>query len=240
MVLGKASGGDQHMMTVSEGLDEMKFPPGFAAKVENTPSNAYILAQALNNNDNIDKNLSYKLTVGYLDDAAAEKYKIQPLRTVSVAVMGKDAEKVNGGKSSEICRGQDEYASPTVGKGVTPSVVHFDVPPGRHEYRSLIDKGSSFYLGGTIHYIKLHLHPYGESISLVDKTAGKTLWQGKVSTAAGRAALTDVDYYSSAEGIVIDTTHDYEVVSVYNNTTNKLTDAMAVLRVYISGGAASP
>ena len=46
--------------------------------------------------------------------------------------------------------------------------------------------------------------------------------------------LTDVDYYSSTEGFKIDPSHEYAVKTVYNNTTDKLTDAMAVLRIYLS------
>jgi len=231
VVFGKPTGADQKMLTISEGLDEMTFPPGFAVRVENQPQNAALLAQALNNNEKTDKNLSYRLTVNYLDDASAKKYNIRPLRTISVAIMAKDA---NPSGSSEICRTQDEAGGVPPPPGMTKSIVHFDVPPGRHEYRSPVPKNSPLYMGGTIHYIKLHLHPYGESVSLYDKTAQKKVWTGRVKMGEGRILLTDVDYYSSVEGIKIDTTHDYEIVSVYNNTTDKLTDAMAVLRVYIA------
>ena len=236
LTLGKPEAGDQKMLTSSEGLEDMSFPPGFAVRVEAKPDNAALLAQVLNNNEKTDKNLAYKLTVNYIDDATARQFGVRPLRTVSVAIMAKDANPEGG---SEICRTQDEIGEPMpAAPGAAKSVVHFDVPPGRHEYRSVVPKESPLYLGGTIHYIKLHLHPYGESVALLDKTTGKEVWSGRVRTGAGRAILTDIDFYSSVEGIKIDTTHDYEVVSVYNNTTDKLTDAMAVLRVYVSDDSA--
>ena len=222
---------DQKMMTISEGLEEMTFPPGFAIRLENAPNNIALLAQALNNNEKVDKKLSYKLTVSYVDDNAAKEQGLRNLRTISVAVMAKDA---NPSGSSEICRTQDETAGVSMTEG-GKSLVHFDVPPGRHEYKSVIPKDSPLYAGGTIHFIKLHLHPYGESITLTDKTTGETLWAGKAQMAAdGRAVLTDTDHYASAEGLKIDTSHEYEISSVYNNTTDKVTDAMAVLRLYVA------
>ena len=235
VTLGKPTGDDQKLLTISEGLDSMKFPPGFAVRVDGQAQNAQLLAQALNNTDDTDKNLSYKLTLDYLDDATAAKYNLRPLRTVTVAVMARDANPV----TDDICRvrGQDVDAPLPDSMG-GKSIVHFDVPPGRHEYASVVDKTSGLHAGGTVHYIKLHLHPYGESISLFDKTAGRALWTGNVKTRADRVLLTDVDYYSSTDGIRIDPAHDYEVRTVYNNTTGSLIDAMAVLRVYMSGDPA--
>lgn len=222
---------DQKTMTISEGLEEMVFPQGFAIRVEDAPGNLSLLAQALNNNEKVDKNLSYKLTVSYVDDDTAKKQGLRHLRTISVAVMAKDA---NPEGSSEICRTQDEAAGVSMMAG-GKSLVHFDVPPGRHAYKSIIPRDSPFYAGGTIHYIKLHLHPYGESITLADKTTGETLWSGKAQMAEnGRALLTDTDFYVSAEGLKIDTSHEYEISSVYNNTTDRVTDAMAVLRLYVA------
>lgn len=234
VVLGKPQLGDQRLMTVSQGLEEMKFPQGFAIKAENAAKNASILAQALNNNDDIDKKLSYTLTVHYVDDADAEKYALKPLRTVTVAVMAKDTNTAPS-SSGDICTTQDGMLEP-MPAGMS-SLVHFNVPPGRHEYKSPIDRTNPIYMGGNIHYIKLHLHPYGESVTLTDKTNGKTVWHGKTIKDKNKAALTDADFYSSVEGIKIEPAHEYEITTVYNNTSNSVTDAMAVLRLYVAGDA---
>ncbi len=234
VVLGKPQLGDQRLMTVSQGLEEMKFPQGFAIKAENAANNASILAQALNNNDDINKNLSYKLTVHYLSDADAQKYALKPLRTVTVAVMAKDTDTAPA-NSGDICTTQDGMLEP-MPAGMS-SLVHFNVPPGRHEYKSPVERTNPIYMGGTIHYIKLHLHPYGESVTLTDKTAGTTVWHGKTLKDANKAVLTDADFYSGIEGIKIDPAHEYEITTVYNNTSNAVTDAMAVLRLYVSGDA---
>jgi hypothetical protein len=86
----------------------------------------------------------------------------------------------------------------------------------------------------TIHFIKLHLHAYGESLALIDKTDGKTLWKGWGESDVAQDALTKTDFYSSTEGLKIKASHQYELVTVYNNTTKHPVDAMAVLRLYVS------
>lgn len=232
VIFGRATGADQKMLTISEGLDSMSFPKGFAVPVGGKARDASLLAQALNGDAQANLDLSYKLVIDSVDDATAKREGLRALRTISLAVMAKDA---NPSGSSEICRAQDETENILpAGQGMEKSVVHFDVPPGRHEYRSILPKTSPIYMGGTIHYIKLHLHPYGLSVALVDKTAGKTLWKGEAKTVPGRGVLTDIDYYSSETGIPIDTTHEFEIVSVYDNTLDHVTDAMAVLRVYVA------
>ncbi|MDE1153355.1 MAG: hypothetical protein PW788_12525 [Micavibrio sp.] len=229
-VLGRTEAGDQKLLTVSQGLDEMEFPAGYAVRVENTPANVNILAQALNNNADTNKYLSYKLTLGYMTDDAAAVQKLKPLRTVTAAVMAKD---VNNGVNN-ICAASDEPMLAGEAKRYPDAMVHFDVQPGRHEYRTEIGKDHPIHRGGTIHYIKLHLHPFGESLALVDKTTGSTLWKGEVSNDDQRRMLTDVAFYSSAEGIKIDKTHDYEIVGIYNNTGKTVSDGMAVLRLYVA------
>ncbi len=107
------------------------------------------------------------------------------------------------------------------------------VPPGRHEYRHVIHEGLRIpYDETTIHVVTGHLHPYGESIELRDATENKSLFKARAETAKDRVALTLLEAYTSAEGFPVYTDHQYEIVSVYDNTTDHDVDAMAVLYLY--------
>ena len=44
--------------------------------------------------------------------------------------------------------------------------------------------------------------------------------------------LKSVEYYSSEEGTPVFKDHEYEVIAIYNNTSDEIQDAMAVLRLY--------
>jgi hypothetical protein len=45
--------------------------------------------------------------------------------------------------------------------------------------------------------------------------------------------LAHVDHLKNVEGVPIYKDHDYEVVSVYNNTSNEDQDSMAVMYLYL-------
>ena len=109
---------------------------------------------------------------------------------------------------------------------------HWLVPPGRQVLRSDVEPGVIEF-DGLIHFMKLHLHPYGESVTLIDKTAGEEVWKGYAKNHPERAHLIDVDFYSSTTGIPIYKDRDYELVTVYNNPTDHPIDAMAVMRLYV-------
>ena len=48
-----------------------------------------------------------------------------------------------------------------------------------------------------------------------------------------RIGLDHVEHFSSAKGIALYKDHQYELVSVYDNTTNEMQDSMAVMLLYM-------
>lgn len=78
----------------------------------------------------------------------------------------------------------------------------------------------------------MHLHPFGESISIKDLTTGKILWKGRAKNHPKIAKITEIDNYSDPIGLTLYKNHHYELETLYNNTTNKPVDAMGALWVY--------
>lgn len=110
---------------------------------------------------------------------------------------------------------------------------HWVVKPGREVNRTLVTKIMDLPFNTTLHYIAVHLHPFAESLELRDLTAGKTLFKSRARGYRNRIGLSYVDHYSSHLGIPVFKDHEYEIVSVYNNTTNADQDAMAVMYLYL-------
>lgn len=225
--LGSPTFDDQRLLTVSQGHESMEFPEGFGIRLDTPGHSLNLMAQALNDNDNKAHTLTYKMKIGYMSDAEAQKAGLKNLRTLTVYVPGWRANAERGplatAAEGEICGAN----------GKDPTM--FFVPPGRHVYTAPV-QNPVFQMAGNIHYIKLHLHAYGESMSLIDKTDNKVLWKGYAKNDSGKVMISKVNNYASAEGIAINPNHKYELEAVYNNTTLKDVDAMAVLRVYVSGG----
>ena len=114
----------------------------------------------------------------------------------------------------------------------TTATDHWLVPPGRQVVRSDVRAGA-IQFDGMIHFIKIHLHPYGESVALVDKATGEEVWKGRANNHPERAHLLAVDSYSDTAGIPIHRERDYELITVYDNPTDRPIDAMAVMRLYV-------
>ena len=84
----------------------------------------------------------------------------------------------------------------------------------------------------TVHYIAVHLHPFAESLELRDVTTGETVYKSEATNALFKIGLERVAHFASPEGIPIYKDHEYELVSVYNNTTDEPQDSMAVMFLY--------
>ncbi len=191
------------LLTISEGLPEMRFPDGYAMKIPNTSdAKIMLLGQVRNDNPHISKHLSMKFTLTYFDDTEAQKLGLVPLVSTTV------------------------NTAPT------------DVLPGKHIYTAQVPQHSLFMRNGNIYFIKMHLHPYGQSVELFDDTAQATVWKGTAENIPGRDALARTDAYSDSQGLKIHKDHKYKVITTYNNTSGHVIDAMGVLRVYFAASAA--
>jgi hypothetical protein len=85
----------------------------------------------------------------------------------------------------------------------------------------------------TIHTIAVHLHPFAESLTLHDLTTGKTVFRSETRPFFDRIGLARVESFSSIEGIPIFRDHEYELISVYDNTSGEVQDSMAVMNLYM-------
>ena len=108
---------------------------------------------------------------------------------------------------------------------------HWYVPPGRHEYRHRL-KPLKMTFDTRAHYIYAHLHPFGESLELIDLTTGRSIFKSTAHNYADQIAVEEITHYSSQEGLPILRDHDYEIVAIYNNTTGHEIDSMAVMYLY--------
>jgi len=110
---------------------------------------------------------------------------------------------------------------------------HWVVQPGREENHTLVTEILGLPYDTTVHYIAVHLHPFAESLELRDLTTGETVFRSNARQLEGRIGLEAVEYFSSPEGIKLHKSHEYELVSVYENTTDEVQDSMAVMLLYL-------
>ena len=76
------------------------------------------------------------------------------------------------------------------------------------------------------------MNPFAESLELRDMTTGKSLYKSVHRNHEDRMGLDRVEHYSGEEGSPIHASHEYELISVYDNPSNRDGDAMVTMFLY--------
>lgn len=208
------------LIAISQGRGEVHFPEGFAELVALNAHQQHLmvglqLQNARPGNPLKPKYVDAKMTIFYRPGREGYQAGLKPLRSARFALPAQ------GQVHSQHAHG---HAGETDHDGM------FLVPPGRHVYQ--VDLDSPVSENKTVHYMRMHLHAYGESIELYDLTDQRPLWLGRATTDKTSGALAHADDYSSVTGFRLAADHRYRLNVVYNNTTNAPVDAMALLAVY--------
>lgn len=229
------------LFTLSQGQFDIKFPDGFGLPYF-SHEELSLTTQVLNlNPDQEIYDVRHKVTIDYARDRDLRK-PMKPLFMTS----GWGLVLLEG---SEGYFGEASPAEEDHGPGCLPGEAaghdnytdafdrqfsgHWVVQPGREVNRTLVTNILKIPYDTTLHYIAVHLHPFAESLELVDLTTGKSVFLSDVDNSEDKIGLRRVEYFSSEEGIPVFRDHEYELISVYNNTTSTEQDSMAVMLLYL-------
>jgi cyclophilin family peptidyl-prolyl cis-trans isomerase len=241
-VLGLDRMGGARLITLSQGMLAMKTPEGFGYPLaSNEPIDLF--TQVLNHNIENPKNVKvrHKVTFEYYRDRDLQGMKMKPLLNFGASGMVLLTEDKSmmptavdlGGAHGATCL-MAQRAPNAPGKNadyVDPEgrhlTGHWVVPPGRQTNHSDVTWFMNLPYDTKLHYAAIHLHPFAESLEMRDVTADKSLFIVRTKNPKGKIGLDHVDTFVSAEGVPLYKSHKYELVSVYNNTTNETHDSMA-------------
>lgn len=229
------------LFTLSQGQLEIDFPVGYGIPIRRSES-LKLTTQVLNlNHDDPDFEVRHRVTVSYVPDraVAGRMRALQPIAAYGLAltegsqgyfgVEQPDAETHGPGCLVENSASDHDYED-GLGRVFTG---HWQVPPGHQENRTLVTKLMQVPRETEIHYIAVHLHPFAETLELRDLTTGETLFRAAASQFEDRIGLAHVEHFESPEGIAVHPDHQYELVSVYENTSGATQDSMAVMYLYL-------
>lgn len=113
------------------------------------------------------------------------------------------------------------------------TTLHWMVPPGRHVYVTDVTDQLRLNFDTTVHYATAHLHPFGESIFLRNKTTGKTIITLKSKDYSRKKTVAFMEEFTFPEGLPINQNDQYELIITYNNPTEKPTDVMGIVYLYM-------
>ena len=234
------------MFTASQGVFEIDLPAGFGIPVLSDET-LEASTTALNlNRENPDLEVRHRMTLEYVRDSDA-RGTLKPLYPTFTSVMalvhGKDGFFDVAYEPSEAQSGSSCAPGEVAPNAPDKARFHHDhhgrlftqhwvVPPGREERRTLVTTVINVPFPTTVHYVVAHLHPFAKSIELRDLTTGETVVRLEAEGPETGMGLARVETFSSVEGVPVYPDRDYEVISVYDNTTDVNQDAMATLFIY--------
>ena len=237
----------KRVFTNSQGFQAIRFPQGFGVPIASDEP-LLLSSQVVNHNvENARLKVRQKITVQFARDSDLDqpmKPLFQAQAMVMVSLEGHEAY-VGTQDPSEQLHGASCIVGEAAGgplaahKGLVEDslgqkfTAHWVIGKGRSSFRTLVTEPLGLQFDTTIHYIAVHLHPFAESVELRDLTADKSLFRSQASNLRGKVGLDHVEAFSSVEGIPMFKDHDYELVTVYNNTTEEKQDSMAVMFLYL-------
>jgi len=241
-LFGAAKNISSRLFTLSQGQFTIDFPDGFGIPIRSDePLN--LTTQVLNHNvEGQTFEVRHKVTLRFMRDAELEA-PMKPLFSsgaYGLALLSGDqsqayfgVEKPTEQQHGSSCMLGNNASTHTYSDSFGRSFTgHWVVKPGREENKTLVTKLMNLPFDTTLHYIAVHLHPFAESLELRDLTTNQTLFKSQAHNFPDRIGLEHVDSFSSVEGLPVYKDHDYELVSVYNNTTSVDQDSMAVMYLY--------
>ena len=234
--------GSNRLFTISQGQSSIQFPAGFGIPIH-TAFPIHIDTQVLNlSRKNIRESVRHKITVQYVrnsDLTTPNRALFLKAANGLVLLHGKDGyfnvesptKKIHGPGCSVGEKAQNgRTLRDRFGRSFSG---HWNVRPGRHEYRTLVTNWMRLPFDTTAHYIAVHLHPFAESLELYDLTDQKSVYKSEAVNTTKRIGISAVDYYSSTEGLPLYKDHEYELIATYNNTSSETQDSMAVMFLYV-------
>ena len=245
------------LMTLSQGMLAAKLPAGFGFPMaSNEPLLLFTQVLNLNIEHPKNIKVRHRVTIDYvrardlttpikplfnvgasgmvqLDDnplALAHSMMSMPSTASITTEAGHEGATMNpnmsclvGARAPQATSGSADYVDPQGHK----MTGHWIVPPGKQVNHSDITWFMNLQFDTKLRYAAVHLHPYARSLEMRDMTTGKTVFLAKAENPPSGVGLTHVDEFSSANGVPIEHTHKYSLISTYDNPTNANADSMA-------------
>ncbi len=231
------------LFTLSQGQQTIEFPEGFGVPVLSIEP-FRLTTQVLNHNiEGQTFKVRHKVTVKWVRDSEVKtpmKALFQISANALVLVDGKDGyfniadpnpeQHGPGCLPGDLATEKGRLFTDEFGRQFAG---HWLVKPGREVNRSNTTHFMRLPYDTTLHYVAVHVHPFAESLELRDITAGKSVFLSRATGTKGKIGLDAVDPFSSTEGITLYKDHQYELVSIYDNTSGENQDSMAVMYMYV-------
>lgn len=234
---------NERLLTLTQGQTTVTFPEGFALPVASDEQWTFTF-QAANRTTDEHRLLRHRLRMELVEDKDLLE-PIQPLAWFTPylsVVVDKNSPEATAREKKEM-----PGCLPTsVGLAAPNSVPgtmfdswcgqrrtgHWVVPPGRHTYQSALPE-MRWTEDRILRMVWSHVHPLMESVSLIQCRTRQPLFTVKARTRTkGGLELESIELLSWPQGLKLPKNENFEIQSIYDNTTDSPQDSMVALGVF--------
>ena len=220
------------LFTLSQGLTEIRLPEGFGLPVmSDEPLTLY--TQALNHNlAKLYTVVRVKVVVKFERASAGPNFT--PLRVIPASglVLTSSGDQHQHASAPEAEPGTDVGSLAYHDDDGRTYSGHWIVPPGKHTNKTRVTRGLDLDADTLVVYVAPHVHPFAQFVELKDLTTGSVVLRSNVHNLPKAIGLERVEPFQSTDGLVLKRSHDYELTSEYDNSTQSDQTAMSVLFMY--------
>lgn len=239
---GWGTEGIARILALSQGQLSARFPSGYGIPLM-SDEGLTLTTRVLNHNlPDAHLAVRHRVTIEYVRDADAREPMKALRNLVGHVLVPLQAGPSHAHGHTGHADGDDDLAgvaAPTMVAGVLKDaegrefVGHWVVKPGREVRRKNVTETLQVPFDTTVHFSAAHLHPFAESLELRDLTTGESLVRLSARQLPKGIGMDHVDSFSSGKGIPIYKDHQYQMISVYENTTSVDQDSMAVMFLFV-------
>jgi hypothetical protein len=221
------------LTAMSKGIESYKFPKGFGFPVFGN-ENLFLSSQTLNHNIKSDPfSVKHRVTLGY----QPHSNNMKPLQSKTVFVMlpydyenpFQGSTDANPNMCLPVETGNNSYKN-NEGESLSG---HWVILPGKEIYSYDITDQLQLIDSTTIRHIAAHLHSFSETLAFRDKTLNVTLFTSEAKNYSDKKGLQSVSCFSSEDGIMLYSDHNYEPVLETNNTSKTNQNMMASMFIFL-------
>ena len=219
------------LTSLSHGMETFDFPEGFGVPMKGNDL-LFVTTQTLNHNiKDAYYKVKHQVSITYQEDK-----NIKPLMSKTAFIM-LSYDKYDPYKSpidpgADFCIPvETKNHSYDDGSGNMLS-GHWVIPIGKNTYRSGINHQLEIKDSLRLHAAAIHVHPFATRIMLFNKTTQKPVFVSEVINHKNSIGLTNIENFTSKEGIWLYENQEYEIVLEVNNTSKEDQDMMGSMFLF--------
>ena len=219
------------LTSLSHGMETFEFPEGFGVPMKGNDL-LFVTTQTLNHNiKDAYYKVKHKVSIIYQEDK-----NIKPLMSKTAFIMlpydKYDPYKSPTDPGADFCIPvETKNHSYDDGSGNKLS-GHWVIPIGKNTYRSEINHQLEIKDSLRLHAAAIHVHPFATRIMLFNKTTQKPVFVSNVINHQNSIGLTNIENFSSKDGIWLYGNQEYEIVLEVNNTSKEDQDMMGSMFLF--------